>query len=372
MKKKDKSNNFGFSDECWEIVQNYLQEFDTPEKRTQDILRRIDFRGCSYCGTKEVRMNSDGRSAYCSKCRANSQITAGTFFHGMSRLDVLHPQIYFLEAGVKFSAHQIRTLFECAYGTAWGANKKIKKVIMDAMNGALDEIHSCFFESLYVKRSIETPARHHPRAEQRLVEDLQGNHSEQKNGNDTQSTWETADSTNHQTNSESSIIEPDHPLLSVFDDQPISLERIISKVQKPFSEVCMELLYLELDNLVEKLPGNKYVRKATAKGNGLFISSIQLFEQNDHKPQDGINKIVDFIKEVFHGVSRKYLQFFLAIFWHHHDKTRWRRGQLIEACLNHDHVSINEIKKFNTSLKVQCFSAQSAGPNALTYPEASI
>ncbi len=371
MKKKNKENNYGFSDNNWAIVSGYIKEFDTPEKRSQDLLRKINFKGCSYCGTSEVRRNKDGRSAYCSKCRMNSQITAGTFFHGISRLDIVHPQIYFYEAGVKFSANQIRVLFECAYGTAWRSNNKIKKVVFDAMKeGCTSTIHSSLFEPVYSKRSVETPARHHPRYEQVVCEDEHAssnsaqdqqnrNEQEQPENTDTESTAPFYASTNaHNSDGANKTYE----ILDFLGEAPISFDNLLDVANLTAGNACMQLLELEFQGLIEKLPGDNYTRKRDPKRefakSDLAISTIQIFEQPDQGLKSSIEKIIGFIKETFHGISRKYLQLFLAANWLYQDRSRWNKGSVFQACLAHDRVTEKELKEFNSKISVLFFKPQ--------------
>lgn len=372
MKKKNKENNFGFSDKNWAIVSSYLKEFDTPEKRSQDLLRKIEFKGCGYCGTADVRMNKDGRSAYCSKCRLNSQITAGTFFHGISRLDVVHPQIYFYEAGVQFSANQIRVMFECAYGTAWGTNHKIKKVVLKAMKeGGTISIHSSLFEPVYSKRSVETPARHHPRYEQEICEsEYAADKSEQENQNRHRHQEQNeSNGSKFTSNSSDSSSPPDvdgdqdpFAILNFLGEEAISFDALIEMANVPAGSACLQLLDLQFQGVIEKLPGDNYARKKAAKNalpkTDLAISTIQLFEQTDPGLKHSIERIINFIKETFHGISRKYLQLFLAANWLYEDRSRWTRGSLFQACLAHDRVTEQEIKKFNSSISVLFFKPQ--------------
>ena len=364
MKKKDKKSQFGFSNEHWELVEKYLREYDTAEKRTQALLQKVQFKGCSYCGTSEVRMNPGGRSAYCSKCRVNSHVTAGTFFHGMSRLDVMHPQFYFLDAGIEFSSNQIKRLFDCAYNTAWEANRRIQKVIVDAMGEILIAIHSSLFSMLYLKRSLETPANQHPRAEQFNFKyddtdnEATSNSYTKADEADQSSSHADAESTamnNHATSSQDS---EQKTLLTFIGNEGVSFDDILLHESKSISEVCFDLLQLELDGLIEKLPGDRYALKTSKDkldAQSLQITSIQLIEQTNDQLLEKIEQIVLFLKDIFHGTSRKYLQFFVGTHWFYHDKNFWRKGELLQQCVRHARITIKEIKAFVTPANVSCF-----------------
>ena len=357
---RKKRSQFGFSDKHWVLVKKYLEEFDTAEKRTQDLLKQIHFKGCAYCGTDDVRMNPGGRSAYCASCRVNSYVTAGTFFHGMSRLDVMHPLLYFLEAGIEFSSNQIKTLFDCAYNTAWEGNKRIQKVIAEAMENTVDAIHSCLFEPLYLKRSLETPAKQHPRAEQKQFDASDGNATTAQNEADEADEAVVPPkqaSALKAANQKSSMPINESSLFNLIGDDPISVNTVIARQTKSISEVYYELLQLELDGLVERLPGDCYARKQKTKAilPELHISSIQLIETTEDQLLDKVGKIISFLKEVFHGTSRKYLQYFLGTHWFYHDKIFWKKGELFQQCARHERISLEQIKKFVTPANVTCF-----------------
>ena len=367
------NHQFGFSDKHWAVVKKYLQEFDTAEKRTQALLQNIKFKGCSYCGKTDLRMYPGGRSGYCSSCRIDSHVTAGTFFHGISRLDVMHPQFHFFEAGIEFSSNQIKTMFNCAYSTAWEANRRIQRVITEAMGQTLSAIFSGLFEPIYLKRSLETPANQHPREEQAAFSNSENESSAQHDADGADQDQAEYGPGHARTKTppepgsqpETSLhhnagfpqATSENPLLNLIGDDPISYESILLKEPDSIAKVCLDLLQLELDGLIEKLPGDRYVRKKKANATmaKLQISSILLFEQTNDQLLDKIGLIVAFLKEVFHGTSRKYLQLFLGTHWFYHDKEFWRKGELFQRCLQHDRITLEQIKSFKTPVDVQCF-----------------
>ncbi len=59
---------------------------------------------------------------------------------------------------------------------------------------------------------------------------------------------------------------------------------------------------------------------------------------------------IKFIREHFHGSSRKYLQFFLAAYWCKIDREKWTEWSLLKACRGFRTVCLEEIHAFNSPL----------------------
>ena len=65
---------------------------------------------------------------------------------------------------------------------------------------------------------------------------------------------------------------------------------------------------------------------------------------------------IAFIREYFHGVSRKYLQVYLAAFWCHFDRDTWNHGTVLRACLKHPPISYIDLLHYKTpNLRMMLF-----------------
>lgn len=79
-------------------------------------------------------------------------------------------------------------------------------------------------------------------------------------------------------------------------------------------------------------------------------------EQKDYPSLEGLEQqalvliatSMDFIHEVFQGISRKYLQTYLAIFWCWIEQRCWGAGALLKACCLFRYVSTVEVLAFRT------------------------
>ena len=94
------------------------------------------------------------------------------------------------------------------------------------------------------------------------------------------------------------------------------------------------LVMLELAGLVTQLPGQWFKRNTLKRtnedtsGNGQTMAGEGVEDINSST----IAAAISFIRSTYHGVSRKYLQLYLAAFWYHTDKKYWHEGALLEAC----------------------------------------
>ena len=56
-----------------------------------------------------------------------------------------------------------------------------------------------------------------------------------------------------------------------------------------------------------------------------------------------IEDFIGFIRVDYHGISRKYVQNYLAAYWCYKDRIYWPVGALLKACLKYRSISSNEI-----------------------------
>lgn len=66
-------------------------------------------------------------------------------------------------------------------------------------------------------------------------------------------------------------------------------------------------------------------------------------------------QILYFLRQFFHGVSRKYLQLYVVAFCCHRPNSRWEKNSILRACLEHPPVSYAQLLEFSSPplLKVE-------------------
>ena len=66
-------------------------------------------------------------------------------------------------------------------------------------------------------------------------------------------------------------------------------------------------------------------------------------------------QILFFLRQFFHGVSRKYLQLYVVAFCCHRANSRWEKNSILRACLKHPPISYEQLLEFSSPpfLKVE-------------------
>jgi len=102
---------------------------------------------------------------------------------------------------------------------------------------------------------------------------------------------------------------------------------------------------LELAGVAVRLPGDSYVRAVA--------DAVVACPGSDDRASDGsgglIQLFMDFVRVHNHGISRKYLQKYLAGHWCHRDRHSWGAGSLLLACLRSGPVSCRQILEYVSS-----------------------
>ncbi|MBS1952925.1 MAG: hypothetical protein JST89_02000 [Cyanobacteria bacterium SZAS-4] len=261
-------------------------------------------------------------------------MTAQTFFHGVRRpLDWVRA-IFLLEDGVSFSANMFSELTGMASSSVSEILSKLWIVLSSHMEGCSVERSSSFLPSVS-KRSLQTPTAKHPMAEQDVFDEIESENMAEsldtfirrkleeiyQNSNSTESFSADSNKNGASWLAEKSV----YNLLSA---EPKSFESIGSASGLSVGDLSLTLLHLELAGLAKSLPGNTFVQLRP------FWTDITISAQSREKSKKSPFKpFFEFVSRTFHGISRKYLQLYLAAFWCHTSRRRWAVGTLFTACL---------------------------------------
>jgi hypothetical protein len=66
-----------------------------------------------------------------------------------------------------------------------------------------------------------------------------------------------------------------------------------------------------------------------------------------------VSEVIDFITATWRGISRKYLQNYVGMFWFFIDKSSYSVGSLLDACLRFGPVRYEEMIDYVTPPRVQ-------------------
>jgi hypothetical protein len=195
-------------------------------------------------------------------------------------------------------------------------------------------VHSTHFSSIYMRRSCETPARAHPREEQDECERMALPANEPDK--------DSSESADDSTSSAEAII------FSQITEEPIHTDKLICSVDLPIGKVNAALTFLELDGKVKLLPGDFYVRcKLKAK-----------HESMDARLANTVSGFLEFIQERHRGISRRYLQLYLAAYWCYIESSRISPKELLQMCFRSAPKTFAKLKNYVTPLHVQIVSAK--------------
>jgi DprA winged helix domain len=321
------------------IWKQFIVEFPTEEDCLREIFKRIgDGIKCQFCASTNWYREDGERYVRCLDCHKKSWPTAGTFFHRARKLQARLGAIYLMDHGVIFNAATLADIADITYDCAWNIICRLMKVIND--NFADDSLSapSALFESVIAKRSRETPALMHPFSEQAVAESKMPPSQEEE--------------------AQRQDVLDDLPpnqrtLYAEITDQPIHFDVLEERIKMDISELNVSLVMLELAGLISQLHGQWYKRnkpKATEAFN--LVDGQAVGNELQERKSSLLSAAINFFGPLFYGISRKYLQLYLARFWHSIDKKRWWKGALLEACLRFRYISKTEIRSYVSPLLV--------------------
>jgi hypothetical protein len=111
---------------------------------------------------------------------------------------------------------------------------------------------------------------------------------------------------------------------------------------------------LQMQELVERIDGNRYARRKAAE----TTFATRFSSTNPLDAQDkATGTIISYILINFHGISRKYLQLYLAEHWCCLDRLRWGFSSLLGACQLSEKIKEDDIKLYESPLTVKLWQA---------------
>ncbi|HEY9784608.1 MAG TPA: hypothetical protein V6D17_04335 [Candidatus Obscuribacterales bacterium] len=187
------------------------------------------------------------------------------------------------------------------------------------------------FKQLYSRRSTETPARQHPLAEEEALE----SEERQEGTNVDEDKQESFTKQSNDLPLDLISLQPKgREIYEKLSSEPIGFDElcVITGITTP--ELLATLTFMELEQVITRVPGNRFVRKSeTAEHSDNGKAKV-----TDPMQDRVVKEIVWFLKRVFRGICRKYIQPYLAVYWCHADRKRWTLGTVFDACLNFGYV----------------------------------
>ncbi|MBC8000781.1 MAG: hypothetical protein IAF58_22730 [Leptolyngbya sp.] len=195
------------------------------------------------------------------------------------------------------------------------------------------EISTTLFTEVFFRRSGESPAQQHPSAEQSAVNQHLAEDAENKQSDNDESNSEEANLTADEVMSDT-----EREVYAHITFEPIQLDDLLEKLPHlDIGRILASLTTLEVAGLVQSLPGGIYLRIKTAGSSGSLFTLI-----TDANLQS-FRRIKEFIFSLYHGVSRKHLEKYVALFWFFFKREQWKSGELLKLCASIGHISGRQI-----------------------------
>lgn len=320
-----------------------------------EIWRRIrQNKRCQFCGSARLKLKFGNRIGNCGRCGKKFRMTAGTIF---KRMRVARPYLVAIrlcERGIPFSARLFSRLCGIAYASALHIVKTILGAVLMAMQDSV-LVSSFEFNSAICKRSLETPAQQHPVSEQEHANEV---NCENAVGIEEAFAARISLFKPELSSASDSILSefdgkstgdtpcPERQIYQLLSSEPKSIDTLIEVSRLEPKVVIATVSILELTDLATLVSGNRVVLSTE----GLRAQLPQL----DSQTKAHISQFVWFIKKFFHGVSRRYIQIYLAAYWCFLDRIRWGNGAVFEQCCKTAGVNL---KTFVSPVDLQfCFA----------------
>ncbi len=295
---------------------------------------------CGDCASTRIDRQPGEREGKCDDCGQTCWVTSGTVLHRASLFKGYLAAATFFEKGLSISGPNFCRLTGIPQTSSYTILRKLRFAINNQMPADASEFSGRLVGLLIAKRTLETPAKCHPFAEQKAVE-------EALRADDSQSNVDLPDVDLNQV---SSGADEDDQNLSDYERVKKGVANLLSDVgmtADTFSlitgfaigKVTASLSELELFGEARVEPGGKYFKIA---------------QQNKPKVGESISKsmiealcvFVDFVDVYFHRIGRKGIQTYVAALWCIVDRERWGKGTMLRLCGEHPPIHYCEIRDY--------------------------
>jgi hypothetical protein len=309
----------------------------------------IDMSLCSHCGHNQMDKRDGGRAAACKRCKKETWFTAGTFLHGVKLPQQLFAALWVYSRGVRFNSRMYSMVAGIAYDTAWTTVKKVNLLMDGYLEELIPAVPSELFFSVIFRRTRLTPAKKHPNEE-----DEHGDNTKPKAKYESTSGSGVdnfpGDASSHDFGE--GLAETERKVYQAISTDSLHFDHLCQSTGVSARDMAAVLTFLELSELIERLPGEFYRRRRLT--NQKFV--------HQRATGDAIlaaGAAMEFISETFHGVSKKYLQLYLAAHWCWLDRKRWTIEALLKECLRQGKITKGRIRAYVSPHIVRVYPGRS-------------
>lgn len=330
--------NAYFSEGCAFSLENVVTRlnelFPTEDSclaQLEQVLRPPGTR-CRRCGSGETPVKLSRRMRRCVSCNDKVSFTAGTFFHGVRKIK---PHVFTLiihELAVQINARQIQLIFGLSYASAWELQRKIHYLICKNFPEAASTVRSSEFRCLFRRRSSQTPAGKNPASEEAEIEVVQSQSQSEKFRDNLSSIFADEDAHSVTENVQRAMpltcgqvpfAEEQLRVYELLSAEPTHFDILFRQAHLGAGALSAVLSIMEMSGVVVRLPGDWFIRKSEPAN----------LDEDSLSPRmhAAVRRIQQFVLSCFNGISRKYLQLYVAAWWYHDDHDI-AKGSLLSWC----------------------------------------
>ncbi len=340
---EEREANLELIEKLWPIFEERIPDDAAALRFVRQTLLENSAIHCQ-CGAtvKKKYQPKKPRTLICKNCKKEIWFTAKTPFKRAERLKAWLGAIFLMGHGAVVTSNKLAVLGGTAISTALNIVRTIGLVLENERNlEAIDRsfpVPSAEFISIFCRRSLLTLPKVHPSTE---IEEKKTMHEpETKQGRSEQRAQAT--STEHLSESEKEIFE-----LITFE--PITQDRICQSTTLPVSAVASALVILEIEGLIQAHAGGRFSRRSSADNNNNNNNNNKTKEKtNPLAAMSLVGRTIDSTLSIRGGISRKYLQIYLAAIWCHFDRRRWSEEELLLTFLRAPSITYKDILNYES------------------------
>jgi ribosomal protein S25 len=289
------------------------------------------------CGltVKKKYQSKKPRTLICKNCKKEIWFTAKTPFKRAERLKAWLGAIFLMGNGAVVTSNKLAALGGTAISTALNIVRTIGLVLeherhLETTNRSFS-VPSAEFISIFCRRSLLTLPKVHPSTE---IEENAKSETKAEQGRAEQRPQATT--TEHLSESEKEIFE-------LITAELITQDQICQSTTLPVSAVASALVILEIEGLIQAHAGGRFSRRSCADNNNKTEEKT-----NPLAAMSLVGRTIDSTLSIRGGISRKYLQIYLAAIWCHFDRRRWSEEKLLLAVLQAPSITYKDILNYES------------------------
>lgn len=321
-----------------------------------DLSLQLAPKKCACVDAPKHRFAGD-RNYLCGGCGDINSFTSGTLLHKVTLFKAYLTAFLIREAGLLISALAFSRLTDVHFGTALSIQKKLSLAMVHQMDDASPLTTARPLQEIIARRSCETPARMHPFAEEEEIERMNADlDSEIQTTDDVHLNLEVAnsrescepvDAVESFGNKVASGKDPFETAIEIIgallSKVPITAEKLSIQTSISFGMVNGALTMLEMNGQATELPGGRFISAGSVTGSSDLTEEELAFTA---RTKLAVEAAISSVKSVFHRVSRKAVQLYLAAVWSSQDRERWGSGSVLYLCFNHPPIRYQDLLNY--------------------------